>query len=197
VSTNNDSQPLLTPNNNTPFNNDNVALTSGKDESVNDDDMAHTTNLRDNMALTGGQEVNTPFDNNVAPPSGHDHTVAFDGSPGDDPLHATQASLVNPRVATAATISPDDIFCCLRQILTKLDDRWMRLPLPQASSTGLQPPLIRPLMAASSRQSQPPLKKALNGLLPPLCGKIESLKARLVSSKEDAATLASTLRTEL
>ncbi len=52
---------------------------------------------------------NTPFDNNVDPPRKHDHTVAFDGGPGVDPLHATQASLIDPRVAPATTISPDDL----------------------------------------------------------------------------------------
>ncbi len=108
ASTKDKSQPLLTPDNNTPFNDDNVALAAS---------------LGDNMALAGGQEVNTPFDNNVAPPRRQDHPMASDGGLGDDPLHATQARLVDPRVAPAATINPDEIFCCLCQILTKLDNK--------------------------------------------------------------------------
>jgi hypothetical protein len=128
-----ESKPLLTPDNNALFDNVNVALAAGlgenvalagrKDEWVDDDDVAHATGLGDDMALAGGQEVNTPFDDNVAPPGGHDHTVACAGGLGDNPLHATQASPVNPRVAPAARISPDEIFCCLRQILTKLDNK--------------------------------------------------------------------------
>ncbi len=41
------------------------------------------------------------------------------------------------------------------------------------------------------------VEKALNGLLSPLRGEIKSLKAHLESSKDDAATLASTLQTEI
>jgi hypothetical protein len=177
----NNSQPLLTPNNNTQFNDDNVALAGGKDESVDDDNVAHATGLGENMALSGGQEVNAPVDNDVAPPGRHNHTAVFDGSPGDSPLHATQASLVDPRQAPPATISPDDIFHCLCQILTKLDNKVDASTL----TTSIQQ------MITTS------IEKALDGLLSPLRGRIKTLKAHLKSSKDNTATLALTLRSEL
>ncbi len=68
ANTKDESQPLLTPDNNTPFDDDDVALASRKDESVDDDNMAHAASLGDNMAFAGRQEVNKRFVNNVAPP---------------------------------------------------------------------------------------------------------------------------------
>ncbi len=122
--------------------------------------------------------------------------MAFDGGPGDDPLCATQASLVEPRVAPAATISPDDIFRCLRQIPTKLDNKMdgssLTTSIQQTIATSIEQALngrIQQTIATS-------IEKALDGLLSLLC-EIKSLKAHLDSSKEDAATLTSTLRTEL
>ncbi len=176
-----DYQPLLTPDNSTPFNNDDVALAGGKDESVYDDNMAHTAGLGDNMALASGQEVNTLFNNDVAPPGEHDHTVAFDGGPGDNPLRATQASLVDPRVAPAATMSPNDIFRCLPQILTKLDNK------VDASTLTTS---IQQTIATS-------IEKALDSSFSSLHSKTKTLKACLECSKDNAATLTSTLHTEL
>ncbi len=143
--------------------------------------MALTAGLGDNMVLAGGQKVNTPFNNNVAPPGGHDHPMAFDGSLGDNPLRATQACLVDPRVAPTATISPDEIFCWLSQILTKHDNKVDASTL----TTSIQ------LTIATF------VEKALDSLLSPLHSKIESLNTHLESFKDNTATLTLTLHTEL